>query len=86
MSPQLPVGICTSEPHQIECDVQRRLLNDLELTIHSLVVHRLVDGVCIEGVVEGGTPLEEITRAVESVSGVERVMNRLVQRSPSLKG
>lgn len=77
---------CAEEPHSVECEVRRRLLADTSCEIQSLVVHRIPDGVCIEGVVESTTPMEEITAALESVAGVDRVMNRLVQRRPALKG
>lgn len=80
------VESCAQEPHQVECEVRRRLLSQSDCEIHSLVVHRIDDGVCIEGVVECETPLAKITAAVESIAGVGRVMNRLVHRRPALKG
>ena len=77
---------CADEPHGVECEVRRRLLADESCKIHSLVVHRIPGGVCIEGVVESATPMEEINAAVESAAGVNRVMNRLVHRRLSMKG
>lgn len=79
------------ESHGIEYDVRRRLLSRPELRFSSLVVRRIVDGVCLEGVVETDGNTETVGDLVASViEGVDRVMNRLVVRSapttPARKG
>ena len=76
--------------HSIECEVRRRLLAQSELQFSSLVVRRINDGVCLEGVVETNADPGALDDLVACTAGVQRVLNRLVVRStgraPALKG
>jgi osmotically-inducible protein OsmY len=65
-------------PHGIEKDVQRELLAEPRLHFSSLVIHRVQNGVCIEGVVEADDGSPDVTRLAKRVAGVDRVINRLV--------
>ena len=73
-------------PHQIEEDVQRKLLSYPELQFSSLVIRRIPDGVCLEGVLEVEEDCPDIGRLARSVSGVREVLNHLVIRKPPAKG
>ena len=70
-------------PHNVELDVRRRLMSDPRLHFPSLVVHRLRDGVCLEGVVETDADMDDVERTVTTVCGVETILNRLVHHRPS---
>ena len=71
---------------RVEQQVQRELLAHPEFTFSSLVVRRIPNGVCLEGVVETNTDLANVTRLLQSVAGVEEVLNHLVVRHPPAKG
>ena len=73
-------------PHQIEEDVQRKLLSYPELQFSSLVIRRTPDGVCLEGVLEVEKDCPDIGRLARGVSGVHEVLNHLVIRKPPAKG
>jgi osmotically-inducible protein OsmY len=71
-----------SGPHRVELDVRRQLLANPRLNFSSLVVRRMRDGVCLEGVVETDERLDDVGRIVGAVAGVNTVLNRLVLRRP----
>jgi osmotically-inducible protein OsmY len=68
--------------HRVELDVRRQLLANPRLHFSSLVVRRVRDGVCLEGVVETDERLDDVGRFVGTVAGVNTVLNRLVHRRP----
>ena len=72
---------CRSPPHQVESEVRRTLLAVPELSFASLVVRRVPDGVCLEGVLETGADAPDVCRLARTVLGVERVINHLLVRS-----
>jgi len=76
--PRYAVEALTPSPHQIEQDVQRALLSQPRLRFASLVVRRIDNGVCLQGVVETDADSPDVCRIVQSVPGVEHVLNRLV--------
>jgi osmotically-inducible protein OsmY len=69
-------------PHRLESDVRRRLMQDDSVHFSSLVVRRVRDGVCLEGVVEMDDSAADLAALALSIDGVERVENRLVVRRP----
>lgn len=81
----LPEESCGEPPHQLEQVVRRQLLNQPSLNFSSLVVRRLANGVCLEGVVESNASMAEICRIVNALEGVDRVVNRLVVRRPAAR-
>jgi hypothetical protein len=69
-----------SESHDFERDIQRRLLETPGLHFSSLVVRRLDDGICVQGVLEMTGPHLDIGKIVRDVSGVENVVNQVLVR------
>lgn len=69
-------------PHQLESAVRRELLQNDRLRFSTLVVRRLRNGVCLEGVVEMDENGPDLAKLVMSIDGVDRVDNRLVVRRP----
>ena len=65
-------------PHSVEERVQRLLLSDSRFHFSTLVVHRIADGVCVQGVVETEKDCEQLCSVIQSVPGVRRVLNQLV--------
>jgi len=66
-------------PHRLEQAVQRRLLAHPELRFSSLVIRRIPNGVCLEGVLENDAELD-VSSLARSVAGVQEVLNHLVVR------
>jgi len=65
-------------PHRVEQDVQRELLAHPRFRFSSLVVRRIDDGVCLQGVVESDDNAPDISSIAQRVAGVNQVLNRLV--------
>ena len=70
------------DPHWVEHEVQHVLLSHPHLNFSTLVVRRLVDGVCLEGVLEADTDAPDVCGLARQVAGVEQVLNHLVVRQP----
>lgn len=68
-------------PHGLEQAVHRRLCSQPGLQIASLVIRRIPNGVCLEGVLESDTAQDVCTLA-RSIAGVDEVLNHLVIRRP----
>ena len=77
-SPNITAPRRYAGPHGIEKDVQRELLAEPRLHFSSLVIHRVQNGVCLEGVVEADDGSPDVSRLAKRVVGVEQVINRLV--------
>jgi hypothetical protein len=69
-------------PHRLEQAVQRHLLSQPELQFSSLVIRRIPNGVCLEGVLENNANLD-VCGLARSVAGVNEVLNLLVVRQKS---
>jgi osmotically-inducible protein OsmY len=65
-------------PHQVELDVQRELLAQPSLRFSSLVVRRISNGVCLQGVLETDADSADVCSIAQRVSGVQQVLNHLV--------
>lgn len=65
-------------PHRVEQDVRRLLLSQPGLHFPSLVVRRIDDGVCLQGVVEADDDTPDVCGLARSVAGVNHVLNRLL--------
>ena len=76
-----PVAASCRRPHQLEREVQRRILADGGLSISSLVIRRIRDGVCLEGVLESPQSSSQVESIARTVEGVQRVLNCLVVRN-----
>jgi hypothetical protein len=66
--------------HVTELQVQRELLACEKWLFQSLVVHRMRDGICLQGVVQGNDLADatEICDLAREVAGVSNVINHLV--------
>ncbi len=64
--------------NQLASDVRRALLSENGLDIASLVVRRVPNGVCLEGVVRVNGDDVDVCRAVRKLAGVGEIMNHLV--------
>lgn len=65
-------------PHWIEQEVQRELLSHPSLRFSSLVIRRLGNGVCLQGVLEEDADAPDVCTVAQRVAGVEQVLNHLV--------
>lgn len=67
-----------SVPHRVEHAVQRALLGHPHLHFASLVVRRINNGVCLQGVLEADENAPDVSSIAQRVDGVQQVLNRLV--------
>ncbi|HET6325022.1 MAG TPA: BON domain-containing protein [Planctomycetaceae bacterium] len=72
---------CIDAPHGLEEAVHRRLRSQPGLQIASLVIRRIPNGVCLEGVLECDAE-QDVCNLARSVAGVDEVLNHLVVRQP----
>ncbi len=78
MPSQLAVLPPKNLPHSVETDVHRELTSHPGLTVSSLVVRRLANGVCLEGVVRIDDDAVDLNETIRRITGATRVLNRLV--------
>lgn len=64
--------------HDVETDIHRELTAQPGMTVSSLVVRRMHNGVCLEGVVHLEDESLDICETVRRVAGATRILNRLV--------
>ena len=64
--------------HQVEREVRRQLLAHPDLRFASLVVRRMENGVCLQGVLEADENSPDVCGLAQRVAGVEQVINQLV--------
>ncbi|MCA9068283.1 MAG: BON domain-containing protein [Planctomycetaceae bacterium] len=82
-SPSFP----TESNHSLETRVRHDLMAHPEMEFSSLVVHRIPDGVCLEGVVSTSADRVDVCQLVKEVAGVNSVLNHLViQEAQPKKG
>src|SRR5579863_4916240 len=65
-------------PHQVEQDVRSALLAQPSLHFSSLVVRRIDNGVCLQGVLEADANSPDVCSIARRVAGVCQVLNHLV--------
>jgi hypothetical protein len=70
---------CFDAAHGLEQAVHRRLRSQPGLEIASLVIRRIPNGVCLEGVLESDAD-QDVCNLARSVAGVDAVLNHLVVR------
>lgn len=71
-------------PHQMERDLRRNLLSQPKLKFSSLVIRRIDNGICLEGVMEAEDGGPDLCSLVQQVAGVERVINQVMVTKPQL--
>ena len=64
-------------PHHLEQEVRNRLMSEPSLNFTSLVVRRVRDGLCLEGVLEADDT-DDVGDLVRRVCGATPVLNHLV--------
>ena len=64
--------------HSMEAGVRRELLADPGFSVSSLVVRRIPNGVCLEGVVRLYDQNTEVDSVARRVTGVKEVQNHLL--------
>ncbi len=69
-------------PHRLERDLRHRLMSEPSFNFQSLVVRRIENGVCLEGVLELVDEQTDVVELVRQAAGVQRVLNCLVVRQP----
>ena len=68
-------------PHQLEQEVRHRLMAEPSLNFTSLVVRRVRDGLCLEGVLEADDS-DDVSKLVSQICGAIPVLNHLVVHCP----
>lgn len=66
------------QPHCIESGVRRELLANPGLSVSSLVVRRIPNGVCLEGVMQIHDDQADVDSIARQVIGVQEVQNHLL--------
>ncbi len=69
---------CATHPHDVEAEVQRVLTGTPDLEFSSLVVRRVPQGVCLEGVLHSNSRSSDLADLVRTVAGVDVVINHLL--------
>ena len=75
-----PLDYSECSEHEYERDIQRRLLETPGLHFSSLVVRRLDNGICVQGVLEMSGPHLDVGKIVRDISGAENVVNQVLVR------
>jgi osmotically-inducible protein OsmY len=70
--------------HQVEHDVRRHLLSHPDFRFASLVVRRVENGVCLQGVLEAGIDSPDVCTVVQAIDGVRQVLNHLLVTTPGI--
>ena len=68
--------------HQLEQEVRNRLMAEPSLKFTSLVVRRVSNGLCLEGVLETNDHAPDVARIVRGICGVSQVLDHLVVHRP----
>lgn len=64
--------------HDVECAVRRQLVETSGLRFSSLVIRRVHDGVCLQGVLEVDDDAPDLSRLARQVEGVNCVIDQVV--------
>jgi osmotically-inducible protein OsmY len=68
----------SNDAHSIESRVRRELVANPGFSVSSLVVRRIPNGVCLEGVVQVHDDTADVDSVVRQVLGVKEVQNHLL--------
>lgn len=77
----IPPKLETSASPKLEADVRRKLLAEDGLNFSSLIVRRVANGICLEGVLEVADVDADVSAAVRRIPGVTQVDNQLFVRN-----
>ncbi len=78
VAPPIPETCSPLPGHSFEARIRHDLMACPELQFSSLVVRRIPDGVCLEGVVSTSEDRLGVCQLVREVAGVTAVLNHLV--------
>ena len=76
----VPGSGCHESPHMTELQVRHHLMEQSELMFSSLVVRRMNNGLCLQGVVETHDKRPDFASLVREVAAVDNVISQLVVR------
>lgn len=62
--------------HDVESEVRRKILAMDGLTVRSLVVRRIPDGVCIQGVVCSAGSQTSLRKVIAALPGIRQILDR----------
>ena len=65
-------------PHKLERSLRQKLMEQPGMSFSSLVIRRLRDGVCLEGVMHVEDSSTDVCSLLKKVCGVQKVLNHLV--------
>lgn len=68
----------TVDSHSIESEVRRQLLSVPGVRVASLVVRRLPNGVCLQGVLRCQDRSIDVCGAIRQIAGVQQILNHMV--------
>lgn len=68
----------SGQTHSMESGVRRELIANPGFSVSSLVVRRIPNGVCLEGVVRVHDETADVISVARRVMGVEKVQNHLL--------
>ncbi len=71
-------GLNSLSSHQLEAAIRRALCAENGVDIGGLVVRRLQNGVCLEGVIRVSSDDFDVCSAVREIEGVGEIVNHLV--------
>ncbi len=64
--------------HDVESEVRRELLSTPGVNVSSLVVRRLPNGVCLQGILRFDSQEVDICDSIRRVPGVSHILNQMV--------
>ena len=70
--------VSTPLAHRFEHSLRRKLLSQPGMQFSSLVIRRLRDGVCLEGVLHVEDNSTDLCGLLKKICGVQKVLNHLV--------
>lgn len=65
-------------PHAIERSIRKRLANESGIRFMELVVRRMPNGICLDGVIHTDGTCPDVASVVRQVANVEEVVNHLL--------
>ena len=74
---------CLAAPHFMESEVSRRIQQHPQLSVQSLTVHRIPNGVCLEGRIISTSATLNLQEIVRGIPGLEEVVNHLIVCLPA---
>lgn len=74
----IPAALISRSTHELDAEIRRALCAENGVDIGGLVVRRLPNGVCLEGVIRVSSDDFDVCSAVREIEGVGEIVNHLV--------